>query len=86
MFMRYMFWPHRAIFREHIFGGESTALCTLSIVLPKYVIIINFGVIGCLFFLSLYANQHKIHVIKRAAHPMVHRAVAVQKIGRTDIL
>jgi hypothetical protein len=35
---------------------ESTALCTLSIVLLKYVvvvIIINFCVIGCLFFLSL---------------------------------
>jgi hypothetical protein len=36
----------------HIFK-ESTALCTLSIVLLQYVVvIINFGVIGCLFFLS----------------------------------
>jgi hypothetical protein len=34
------------------FFKESTALCTLSIVLLKDVIIINFGVIGCLFFLS----------------------------------
>jgi hypothetical protein len=53
MFMRYMFRPHRAIFRQHTFK-ESTVLCTLSIVLLKYVvvIIINFVVIGCLFFLS----------------------------------
>jgi hypothetical protein len=50
--MRYMFRAHRVIFRQHTFK-ESTALCTLSIVLLKYVvvIIINFGVIGCLFFL-----------------------------------
>jgi hypothetical protein len=36
----------------HLFK-EFTALCTLSVGLLKYVIIIiNFGVIGCLFFLS----------------------------------
>jgi Ca2+/Na+ antiporter len=35
----------------HLFK-ESTALCTLSIVLLKYsIVIINFGVIGYLFFL-----------------------------------
>jgi FtsH-binding integral membrane protein len=35
------------------FLRNPIALCTLSIVLVKYVvIIINFGVIGCLFFLS----------------------------------
>jgi hypothetical protein len=36
MFMRYMFQPHRAIFRQHIFK-ESPALCILSIVLLKYI-------------------------------------------------
>jgi hypothetical protein len=45
--MRNMFRPHRAIFRQHIIN-ESTALCTLSIVLLKYIIviiiIIKFGV------------------------------------------
>jgi hypothetical protein len=36
----------------HLFK-ESTALCALSIVLLKYVVvIINFGVIGYLFFLT----------------------------------
>jgi hypothetical protein len=50
--MRYMFRPHRAIFRQHIIK-ESTALCTLPIVVLKYVVvIISFGVMGCLFFLS----------------------------------
>jgi hypothetical protein len=44
--MRYMFRPHRAIFRQHIIK-ESTALCTLSIVLLRYVININFGIIRC---------------------------------------
>jgi hypothetical protein len=33
-----MFWPHRTIFR-HILK-ESTALCTLSIVLLKYVVVV----------------------------------------------
>jgi hypothetical protein len=33
MFMRYMFRPHRAIFRQYTSFKESTALCTLSIVL-----------------------------------------------------
>jgi hypothetical protein len=37
MFMRYMFRPHRAIFRQHTVK-ESSALCTLSIVLLKYII------------------------------------------------
>jgi hypothetical protein len=58
--MRYMFRPHRTIFRQHT-SKESIALCTLLIVLSKYVvfiiiiiiiIIISFCVIGCLFFLS----------------------------------
>jgi spore maturation protein SpmB len=51
--MCYMFLPHTAFFRQHAFK-EPTSLCTLSIVLLKYVvvIIINFDVIGCLFFLS----------------------------------
>jgi hypothetical protein len=50
--MHYMFRPHRAIFRQHIIK-ESTALCTLPIVILQYVVIvINFSVIGCLFFLS----------------------------------
>jgi hypothetical protein len=31
-------------------------------------------------------NQHKIHTTKRVPHPMVHRAAAVHKIGRIDIL
>jgi hypothetical protein len=35
---------------------------------------------------SLYTNQHKIHTTKGGAHPVVHRAAAMQKIGRTDIL
>jgi hypothetical protein len=50
--MRYMFRPHRAIFRQHI-SEEFTAVRTLSTVLLKYVvtIVINFGIIGCLFFL-----------------------------------
>jgi hypothetical protein len=53
MLMRYMFRPHRVIFRKHIIK-KSTALHTLSIVLLRYVvIIINFGITGCLFFLPL---------------------------------
>jgi hypothetical protein len=28
------------------------------------------------------ANQHKIHMTKRAAHQMVHRAAAVQQDGK----
>jgi hypothetical protein len=48
MLIRYVFWPLRTILRQ------STALCTLSVLLLKYivVVIINFDVIGCLFFLS----------------------------------
>jgi hypothetical protein len=50
--MRYMFRPRRAIFRQHIIK-ESTALSTLSIAFLRYiVIVINFDVMGCLFFLS----------------------------------
>jgi fumarate reductase subunit C len=51
--MRYMFRPHRVIFRQYIIK-ESTALGTLSVVLLRYVvvIIINFDVMGCVFFLS----------------------------------
>jgi hypothetical protein len=52
MFMLYMFRPHGHPQATHLFK-ESTALCTLLVVLLKYVIIfINFGVIGCLFLLS----------------------------------
>jgi hypothetical protein len=53
VFMRYMFRPQRAIFRQRIFK-DSTALCTLSKVFLKYVlvIVINIGVTGCSFFLS----------------------------------
>jgi fumarate reductase subunit C len=52
MFMCYMFRPRRAIFRQYVIK-ESTTLCTLSIVLLKYVVfIINFGVTGYLFFLT----------------------------------
>jgi hypothetical protein len=47
MFMRYMFRPHRAIFRQHIVE-KSTALCTLSTVLLKYIVVINFGIAWCL--------------------------------------
>jgi hypothetical protein len=82
--MRYMFRPHRAIFRQNTFK-EFTALCALSVVVLKYVvvIIINFDVIECLFFLSFLlrplsaplgtgnTNQHKINTTKRAAHPTV---------------
>jgi hypothetical protein len=51
-FMRYMFQPHMAISRQYIIK-EFTALCTLSIVFLKYVIIIiTFGLTRCLFFLS----------------------------------
>jgi hypothetical protein len=32
MFMRYVFRPHRTIFRQHIIK-ESTALCTMSVAL-----------------------------------------------------
>jgi hypothetical protein len=51
IFMGYMFRPHRIIFRQHIIQ-KSTALHTSSIVLSRYIIIINFGIIGCSFFLS----------------------------------
>jgi hypothetical protein len=108
--MRYMFRPHRTIFRQHIFK-ESTALCTLSIVLIKYVIIIiiiNFGVTGCLvipvfciaaavFPIGCVAPLSLVYLVlicvlctqdttKGAAHPVGHRAAAMQKIGITDIL
>jgi hypothetical protein len=39
MFVRYMFRPHRAIFRQYIIK-ESTTLCTLSLVLLKYVVLL----------------------------------------------
>jgi hypothetical protein len=35
---------------------------------------------------ALNTNQHKIHTTKKAAYPMEHRAAAIQKTGRTDIL
>jgi hypothetical protein len=59
LFMRYMFRRHRAIFRKHIIK-ESTVLCNLSIVFLKYVVIIivNFGVTGCLFFLSFVLGHY----------------------------
>jgi hypothetical protein len=67
VFMRYLFWSHRAIFRQHTFK-EFTALCTLSIVFLKYVvtIIINFGVIGCLFFLSFVLRPSVPHWMCRS--------------------
>jgi hypothetical protein len=52
VFMRCIFRPQRGHLQATHFFKESTALCTLSIVLLKYVVIINFVVIGCLFFLS----------------------------------
>jgi hypothetical protein len=49
--------PHRAIFRQQTYFKESTELSTLSIVFLKYVIVINFGVVGCIFSLS-YVLHH----------------------------
>jgi hypothetical protein len=55
----------RVIFRQHIIK-ESTALCTLSTVLVGYVlIIVNFGVTGCLFFLFLYCSRSAAHWVYR---------------------
>jgi hypothetical protein len=53
--MRYMFRPHRAIFRQHTFQGIH---CTLHFVNS----ILNvrrsyFYVLGCLFFLSPYCGR-----------------------------
>jgi hypothetical protein len=60
-FMRYMFRPHRAIFRQHIIK-ESTALRTLSIVLLRYVvIIINFGIIGCSCTIGSFSRRARLH-------------------------
>jgi hypothetical protein len=54
----YMFQPHRAIFRQHIFK-ESTALCCAlgQIVLFRHVVVVinNFDDIGCflpIFFIA----------------------------------
>jgi hypothetical protein len=73
MFMRYMFRPYTAIFRQHIIK-EPAALCTLSIVLLKYVvvIIINFGVIGYPFFLYLYCGNIKD---RKNEHPITPKLI-----------
>jgi hypothetical protein len=61
MFMRYLFRPHRAIFRQHTY-------LSLSIVLLKnIVVIINLSAIGCLFSPS--------YVLRPLCAPWVCRSV-----------
>jgi hypothetical protein len=56
----------------YIINCTAAAVCTI-------------GCVSC-FDVYVYTHQHRTHRAKRAAHPMVHTAAAIQKTGGRDIL